>query len=119
MISRLCQNVAILASLPLALFHDFCLRNSRWTSSMHKLRPAIVAVLTLLTCEGVASADPPHGFVSGVWQKGHNITEPRPKSSKLIKVVEAGFLFSLNRPAVPGWPVCLSLLRLSESKPCI
>ena len=36
------------------------------------------------------TAEPP--LVSGVWRKGHNITEPRPKSSKFMKVLEGGFL---------------------------
>jgi hypothetical protein len=33
------------------------------------------------------------GFVSGVWQKGHNITEPRPKSSEFVKTLDGGFFF--------------------------
>src|SRR5437868_6708182 len=52
-----------------------------------------VIVFTLLTWHGVTFAGPPHGIANGVWQKGHNITEPRPKSSKLMKTVQAGFLF--------------------------
>jgi hypothetical protein len=57
---------------------------------MHALRFFAILVLALLICAPAEAAEPP--LVSGTWHKGHNITEPRPKSSKLMKVLEAGFL---------------------------
>jgi hypothetical protein len=35
-----------------------------------------------------------HGIVGGVWQKGHDLTEPRPKASKFVKTIDGGFLFN-------------------------
>ncbi len=59
---------------------------------MHTLR-TFTLFLALLACEQSALGQT-RGFVSGVWQKGHNITEPRPKSSKFVKTVDGGFLFN-------------------------
>ena len=38
-------------------------------------------------------------LVSGVWKQGHNIMEPRPKSSKFMKIIDAGFLVSRSQEA--------------------
>jgi hypothetical protein len=58
---------------------------------MHTLR-AFTLLIALLACEQSVLAQT-RGFVSGVWQKGHNITEPRPKSSKFVKTIDGGFFF--------------------------
>jgi hypothetical protein len=57
---------------------------------MHNLRFLILALFAFLLCAPTIAAEPP--LVSGIWQKGQNITEPRPKSSKFMKVVQGGFL---------------------------
>src|SRR2546430_8511091 len=59
---------------------------------MHALRTVSVLFLAAFACQHSALAQS-HGFVSGVWQKGHNITEPRPKSSKFVRTVDGGFFF--------------------------
>jgi hypothetical protein len=56
---------------------------------MHTLRFFAILVVALIGASAEA-AEPP--LVGGIWHKGHNVTEPRPKSSKLMKVLEAGFL---------------------------
>jgi hypothetical protein len=57
---------------------------------MHSCRVFIISLLAFSLCPRVEGAEPP--LVSGVWRKGHNITEPRPKSSTFMKVLEGGFL---------------------------
>lgn len=57
---------------------------------MKRLR-FLCALFIALMC-GTGEAQSPPGFVSGVWKKGHNITEPRPESSKFMKMFDAGFL---------------------------
>jgi hypothetical protein len=57
---------------------------------MYTSRFLTIPLLALLVCARTEAAEPP--LVSGVWQKGHNITEPRPKSSKFMKVLQGGFL---------------------------
>jgi hypothetical protein len=57
---------------------------------MHTFR--LTLLLALLAFEQSALGQT-RGFVSGVWQKGHNITEPRPKSSKFVKTIDGGFVF--------------------------
>ena len=36
-------------------------------------------------------------MLSGIYHKGHNITEPRPRKSKFISVREAGFLVAKDQ----------------------
>lgn len=57
---------------------------------MHFFCVLVVSLLALALCPRAGGAEPP--LVSGVWRKGHNITEPRPKSSNLMKVLEGSFL---------------------------
>jgi hypothetical protein len=57
---------------------------------MHTSRFFLIVVLAFTLCTAARAAEPP--LVSGVWHKGHNITEPRLKSSKLMKALEGGFL---------------------------
>ena len=64
---------------------------------MHSCR-LIVSGLVTLVCY-TADAQSPPSFVSGLWKQGHNITEPRPKSSKFMKMLDAGFLVSGPREA--------------------
>jgi hypothetical protein len=57
---------------------------------MNSSRVLVISLLALALCARAEGAEPP--LVSGVWRKGHNITEPRPKSSIFMKVLEGGFL---------------------------
>ena len=57
---------------------------------MNITRFLLIPLLAFALCGRATAADLP--LVSGVWHKGHNITEPRPKSSNFMKVVEGGFL---------------------------
>ena len=61
--------------------------------------PRRIAALLLAFACGTAEAQSPPPFVSGVWKQGHNITEPRPKSSKFMKMLDAGFLVSGSQEA--------------------
>ena len=60
---------------------------------MHTLRAFIILSVAALVCQHSALAQS-RGFASGVWRKGHDITEPRPKSSKFIKTIDGGFIFN-------------------------
>jgi hypothetical protein len=53
-----------------------------------------VALLLFATVICQTALAQTRGFVSGVWHKGHDITEPRPKSSKFVKTVDGGFIFN-------------------------
>ena len=57
---------------------------------MHTSRLFLVVVFGFALCPAARAAEPP--LVSGVWHKGHNITEPRLNSSKFMKALEGGFL---------------------------
>lgn len=57
---------------------------------MNTTRLLIIFWLALTLCSHTNAAEPP--LVSGVWHKGHNITEPRLKSSNFMKTLEGGFL---------------------------
>ena len=57
---------------------------------MRAQRFFIILLSAAVMCAHAETAEPP--VVSGIWQKGHNITEPRPKSSKFMKVLDGGFL---------------------------
>ena len=64
---------------------------------MIRIPHLLVLALAAFTCSGVAAKPPP--VVSGVWKPGHNFTEPRPKSSKYMKTIDAGFLVSGTQEA--------------------
>jgi hypothetical protein len=53
-----------------------------------------LAFLVLFSSSIQAKSPALHGLISGVYQKGHNVTEPRPKSSKFVQVTDAGFFVS-------------------------
>ena len=57
---------------------------------MRAHRFVVILLFAAVICAHAVAAEPP--LVSGIWQKGHNITEPRPKSSKFMKVTDGGFL---------------------------
>jgi hypothetical protein len=57
---------------------------------MNSTRSFAIAFLALASFTGAKAGEPP--LVSDVWHKGHNITEPRPKSSNFMKVLEGGFV---------------------------
>jgi hypothetical protein len=57
---------------------------------MTTMRFLVIFLLALTVSVRATAAEPP--LVSGLWHKGHNITEPRPKSSNFMRVVEGGFL---------------------------
>ena len=55
----------------------------------------LLILIMLFVGASADAAAPP--IVSGVWKPGHNITEPRPRSSKFMKVLDAGFLLAGSR----------------------
>jgi hypothetical protein len=69
---------------------------------------AVVALACMpATTRGASGAR----LISGIYAKGHNLTEPRPKSSKFMKMVEAGFL------VVPGYEAYYAEIEISKELP--
>ncbi len=60
-------------------------------------RSFLILLSAAVMCAHAEAAEPP--LVRGIWHKGNNITEPRPKSSKFMKVLDGGFLVIPNAAA--------------------
>ncbi|HKP03925.1 MAG TPA: hypothetical protein VJU77_11275 [Chthoniobacterales bacterium] len=62
---------------------------------MNTLQSFLGAAFVVLFSSNIQAKSPAsYGFISGVYQKGHNVTEPRAKSSKFVQLTDAGFFVS-------------------------